>query len=313
MATPLVIGGKPIGRMRASILLFKETFRFFWADKEMLWVPIITLLLQLVIIGVAVVACIFTGFPPDEETTNVSSSQNAFGLVGLLIFYTACAFTVVSAQATITHIVYTRIHGGDASLGQGIGVAIKNAGKLLLWALITSTVGLILRLIAERSALLMKIVIAIIGAAWSVLTYFTVSAIIIDKKPVTDAIKHSGLVFRRTWGETIVTSISFGLAFFLFYAVLILGIVGVLAVSGTLLGSHGLFVVSLICGVVFIVALIGSIILSSVLDSVLRTLLYVYASENITPTNFNSELLEKMLVRKAIPVQVVQPVPQNTI
>lgn len=303
MATPLVIGGKQIGRMRASILLFKETFRFLWADKEMLWVPIITLLLQLVIIGIAVVVCILTGFPPDEESVGVSSSQDAFALVGILIFYTACAFTVVSAQATITHIVYTRIHGGNASLGQGIGVALKNASTLLLWALITSTVGLILRMIAERSALLMKIVVAIIGAAWSVLTYFTVSAIIIDKKPAIEAIKHSGSVFKRTWGETIVTSISFGLAFFLFYVLLILGIVGALGVSGALLGEQGLFIVSIVCGVVFVLAVIGSIILSSVLDSVLRTLLYVYASENITPTNFNSELLEKMLVRKSNPVQ----------
>lgn len=289
--------------MRASILLFKETFRFFWADKEMLWVPIITLLLQLVIFGVAVVVCVLTGFPPDEESTKVFDSQDAFMLLGALIFYTACAFTVVSAQATITHIVYTRIHGGDASLGQGIGVAIKNAGTLLLWALITSTVGLILRMIAERSALLMKIVVAIIGVAWSVLTYFTVSAIIIDKKPATEAIKHSGTVFRRTWGETIVTNISFGLAFFLFYVVLIFGIVGALAASGAFLGSQGLLYVSIICGVVFVLAVIGSIILSSVLDSVLRTLLYVYASENITPTNFNAELLEKMLARKSVPAQ----------
>jgi Family of unknown function (DUF6159) len=294
--------------MRASILLFKETFRFFWADKEMLWVPIITLLLQLVIIGVTVVVCVLTGFPPDEESMKVFDSKTALTLLGVLIFYTACAFTVISAQATITHIVYTRIHGGDATLGQGIGVAIKNAPALLLWALITSTVGLLLRLIAERSNLLMKIVVAIIGVAWSVLTYFTVSAMIIDKKPVIEAIKHSGSVFRRTWGETIVTSISFGFAFFLFYGVLILGIVGALAVSGALLGEGGLLIVSIMCGVVFIIAIVGSIILSSVLDSVLRTLLYVYASENITPTNFNSELLEKMLVRKANPVQAAPPV-----
>ena len=261
--------------------------------------PILGLFAQLFLIGLAFLI-IFApgGFNMSERMDAIHNSPVQY--VYIFVLYIISAFTLACSQATIAHIVYVRMHGGDATLGEGIGVAFKHAPTLFLWACITSTVGMVLRIIAERSALLMRIVVALIGAAWSVLTYFVVPAIIIDKKSATDAIHHSGEVFRRTWGETIVASISLSLAFLAFFIVLIVAIVGALVVSG------GDPIVSIICGIVFIVSIVGSIIMSSVLDSVLRTLLYIYASENITPTNFNSELLEKMLVRKAVPVQIVQ-------
>ena len=170
-----------------------------------------------------------------------------------------------------------------------------------MWACITSTVGILLRSIAERSQLLAKVVVAIVGTMWSVLTYFVVPAIVIDKKSAFGAISHSGNVFKRTWGETLIANISLGLVFVAFFFVIIFALIGVIFFAKVSPGAI------LIAGGVLIVAVILASLLSAVLESVLRTLLYVYASENIVPQNFNRELLESMLGRRP----VATPIPES--
>ncbi len=286
MSTPIIIEGKQVGKFRASFLLFKETFRFLLADKEMMWVPIITGIIQMFFIGTFVV--LFDLGTVFSETEVITGAQYGY----VLVLYIICAFTIAYAQATIAHIVYTRIHGGDATLGEGIKVAGAHASALFVWACITSTIGLLLRMVAERSQLLARIFIALLGAMWSVLTYFVVPAIIIDKKSPFAAIRHSGSVFKRTWGETLVTNISFGFVFLVAIFALVFVLIGFIFLAG---GSP----LSMFIGIgVFLVSIFGLVLLSSVLDSVLRTLLYVYASEQVIPQNFSKELLEGMLVRK---------------
>lgn len=297
---PIVLNGQRIGRFRASKLLFTETFRFFWADREMLWVPFIALIAQFFILGVAVVAvCIPAGmFAEGAENVPLTVPEYA----ALLVLYVVSAFVLAFSQAVITHVVYTRIHGGDATLGDGMKVATSHAAALFVWACITSTVGILLRAIAERSQLLVKILVAVMGAMWSVLTYFVVPAIVIDKKSAFGAISHSGSVFKRTWGETLIANISLGLVFAAFFFVIIFALIGfafVVKVS---------FIMVLVAGGVLILAIILASLLSAVLESVLRTLLYVYASEHIVPQNFNKELLESMLGRRPVSTPIPEPV-----
>lgn len=291
-STPIVVGGKRIGRIRASFLLLTETFRFFWSDKEMLLVPIIATVAQLFLIGLVFVTVIVPAGLFLETTETSAQAISPLEYLYLFIFYVIGAFTVASSQAVITHIVYTRVRGGNASLGDGLAMVPKHFFSLLVWACITSTVGLLLRSIAERSQLLVKVLVALLGAAWSVLTYFVVPAIVIDNKSVLGAISHSGGVFKRTWGETLVSNTSLSLAITLSFIGLIVVLGGVLFVTG------GSVEALIICGVIFIVAILVATIVGSILSSVLRTLLYVYANEQIIPANFNKELLENILVRK---------------
>lgn len=294
----LVIEGRRIGRMRASFLLFTETFKFLWSDKEMLWVPILSGLTQLFLIGVLTVTVLIPfGFL--GEGGNTQGVQHTQGIEYLFIFvlYVISAFTIAYSQAIVTHIVYTRIRGGNATLWSGIATAGKHWMTLFAWACITSTVGIILRVIAERSSILTKIIVLILGSAWSVLTYFVVPAITIDNKSAFSAIGHSGTVFKRTWGETLVTNISFGLLFVLAIIVLSVIVVGMVIVTGAVS-------ILFVCIPIILLAILICVVLSVVLNSVLRVLLYVYASEQIIPTNFNKELLESILSRKSVTSEI---------
>ena len=292
---PITLGGQRVGRLRASMLLCKESFRFLRADKEILWFPVLAFLLQCFLLGLFFFAFIAGYVAVAEGTTHQSA------VVYALVFgvYIVCAFTLALAQAGIAHIVSTRLHGGNATLGEGIGVAVSHAGSLLVWSIITSTVGIILRSIAERSRILGAIVAALFGVMWGVLTYFVVQAIVIDNKDAFAAIHQSGATFRKTWGETLMSNISLGLVFFVAHLLVLCAGIG-LTVAVVSTGSQPVVLIGIL--LLYVVWFIGATLVQSSLDSILRTLLYVYASEGMVPQNFNKELLDQMLVRSAIKV-----------
>ena len=305
MATPIFIEGKQVGRLKASWLLFKESWRFLSLDREMLWVSPITILLNLfllgIIFGAVVIAIMASG-------TSSPDSQLPSGVPYIILFvcYVAGAFSLALGQAAIVHSVYTRMHGGDATLGQSLRMAFSHAGSLLLWSCITSTVGVVLHAISERSKILGTIVALFLGAAWGILTYFVVPAMVIDKKSAFGSIPRSALVFKQTWGETLVSNFSLGAVFFLAHFLVLLSFVGLSVVT---LSARSIPLFILLCVFVVIWLVVASIV-HSTLNAVLRTLLYIYATENVVPTNFNPELLAAMLQKRAVsftPISFTSP------
>ncbi len=293
MATPVIIAGKRVGKLRASYLLFKESWRFLASDKEMLLIPLVATALNLFLCGIIVsVAAIVAR----ASGTPLFTGDTLTGIDYLFVFcfYVVGAFTLAISQAGIINTVYARIHGGDATLGQSLKVAFSHSGSLLIWSAITSTVGLILNAIAERSALIGKIITGLIGAGWNVVTFFVIPAMVIDQKSAFASIPHSLEVFKRTWGETLVTNISLGVFFFVAHLLVLLSFVGVI-IMGASTSSLALIILAIIGAILWLV--IASLV-QAALAGVLKTLLYVYATERFVPQNFNAELLEAMLAKR---------------
>ncbi len=285
-----------MGRWRASFLLFKESWRFLAADKEMLCIPLIATVLNVVLFGIltAIAALVSTGMGADPIFTGDTLSRIDYAF--LFAFYVAGAFTLAISQAGIIHTVYTRAHGGNATLGQSLATAFSHAGSLFVWSLITSTVGLVLRVVSERSELIGKIVAAVTGAAWSIATFFVVPAMVISKKSAFASIPHSLTVFKQTWGETLVSAVSLSLFFFVAHMLALLSFVG-LVIAGVSLKSLALILVAFILIVVWLV--VASLV-QAALQGVIKTLLYIYATEHTIPSNFNAELLQAMFVRRGV-------------
>ena len=304
MATPVIIGGKRIGKLRASYLLFKESWRFLASDKEMLFIPVIATLLNLFLFGILIA---IGAMVASAQGTPLFTGDQLTGLDYLFIFffYVIGAFTLSLSQAGIINTVYTRIHGGNATLGESLKVAFSHSGSLLVWSAITSTVGLVLNAIAERSALVGKIIAGLIGAGWNVVTFFVIPAMVIDRKSAFASIPHSLRVFKRTWGETLVSNISLGVFFFAAHMLVLLSFVG-LIIMGASTHSLALIILAIIAVIIWII--IASLV-QSALTGVLKTLLYVYATEQVVPLNFNAELLEAMLVKRGgVTEPIVTPV-----
>lgn len=317
VARTTTINGQRVGRFRASWLLFKETWRFLRLDPEIMAIPfiagVLNILLFAALLGTAVVVH-FTVLPLGTftEANGEMNFTADHPLVYAFIFlgYTIAAFTLAFSQGAIAHTVITRLRGGNASLGESLGMAFSRWRALLAWSLITATVGLILRMLAKRFKFLGRLVLSIIGVAWEVLTYFVAPAIIVENKGSIAAIKQSGRTLKQTFGETVMTNIGLGVAFFLIYALVGLTSVGLLYFSFT--SGSGTLVLAAFGAIFLLFLAVG--LLNAALQGVLKTLLYAYVMEHTIPPDFNSELLENVLVSDDAPSNnAPQPAVQSTV
>jgi len=145
-------------------------------------------------------------------------------------------------------------------------------------------VGIVLRAIQERFELLGRIVIGLIGAAWTIATYFIVPVLVVEKLGPFDAVKRSATLMKQTWGESLASHVGIGAATGLisFLGVLLIGTASVaLAVA---MSSLAVF----IAGVVAIVAfLVLAALVSSALTTIVLSALYLYAAQKKAPQAFD--------------------------
>jgi hypothetical protein len=106
-----------------------------------------------------------------------------------------------------------RLAGGRASINDGLEVAWQRKGKIFQWALLSATVGIVLRMIEERSAWLGRFVAGLIGIGWTLASYFVVPVLAAEDVGPVEALQRSGERFRETWGEQVAGGFSFGLIF----------------------------------------------------------------------------------------------------
>jgi hypothetical protein len=98
----------------------------------------------------------------------------------------------------------------ETSLGAGLDFANSRIGKIFGWAVLSATVGTLLKFL-QSSGKIGEIIASIIGITWSVMTFFVVPVLIFEEKGVIDTVKESGRMMREKWGESITANVSFGL------------------------------------------------------------------------------------------------------
>jgi hypothetical protein len=146
------------------------------------------------------------------------------------------------------------------------------------------TVGVILRLIEDRAGTLGQIAAGLVGGVWSLVTMFVVPVLIFEEKGVFDAIKGSLDLFKKTWGESAVGSLSIGLVF------VAIGIVGFLLVLASLMLNNILVIYAAVSLFIVLVAILA--ILASAMQGIFVVALYIYAKTGQVPASFNREVVE---------------------
>lgn len=286
----VMVGEQKLSRWRASWLLVKESWRFLRADSELLLVPVIATIMMVLLFGILMVTLLVTGMIDALQNDSALAVQGTIFIFGS---YLITAFVVALSRAMVVHTVAKRAANADATLGQSFKVALRHASTLFLWAVISATVGILLRTITERFDRLGRFITAFLGAAWGVLTYFVVPAIVLDNKPALKAVTYSGEVFKKTWGESLITNISLGLVFFVLHLVAAILFLGTFMISAKV----AMPVIFILAGVLYVIFLFGAIAVQQVLESIVVTLLYVYATTDAPPANFNPELLAAIVAR----------------
>jgi hypothetical protein len=260
-----------MSRIGRSIRLVKESYRVLMQDKELLLLPVISGLLVLVVTASFVIPMFLLGGDVEEENGVL---WTVVGLAFYIVTYTIGIFF----QAAVVAGANERLSGGDPTLGSALGAAARHLGSIVAWGVVAGTVGMILRSIQERSELLGRIVAGLVGAAWSLATFFVVPVLVLEGVGMSGAFKRSWALFKDTWGEQIGGRIGLGLASLL----LVLPVLGVCA----LLWWAGLQGVAVVLGVLSF-ALLG--VFFAALQAVFVTVLYRYATTGETVAGFADE------------------------
>lgn len=264
-----------MSKIARSWRLMKQSYRVLMQDKELLLLPVLSGLCILLIIGSFVVPVVTRDdFDPDAVS-------NTTWALTMLAFYVVTYTIAIFFQAAIIAGASERMRGGDPTLGSALRAAGSRFGTIVLWGIVAGTVGMILRAIQERSEWIGRIVIALVGAAWSLATFFVIPVIVMERESVGGSFKRSIEMIRKTWGESVAGNIGLGLAGFLF-------LLPFLAIAALCFGQN-------LPGVAVAVVVLGVIVqavLFSALQAVYVAALYRYASTGQEISGFNIAELE---------------------
>ena len=252
------------------------------ADKELMLLPIMSAVCTLLVTASFIMPIITI---QDVRTDLEGSMNNASPALyaGLFLFYLANYFVVIFFNTALIGAATMRLRGGDPTLRDGLAFAWANAGRIMQWAIVSATVGMVLRAIEERVGWLGKVVVGMFGAAWSLATYFVIPVMVYEDVGPMEAVRESASLFTRTWGERVVGSISFGLLFFL------MAIPAFIAVAiAASLGTATLIVIAIL-STIYVLTLV---VINAALNGIFVAALYQYAQSGATSGPFTPQLLK---------------------
>lgn len=252
--------------------LAKASWQVVREDRELLWLPVISFFCSLIVMAVFALGALGIGLP-ENESSQVSPALYVLGFV----MYVALAFVSIYFNAAVIGTAMKWLQGENASIRDGLALARQHIWKIFVWALITATVGMILRSLQERAGILGRIVLGIVGIAWTVLTFFVVPVLLFEPVGVGESIKRSGSIFRQRWGETFIGNGTIGLVIFLVS-------IPILIVGGLITAAVPAL------GIVLLVVAIGVLMaVGSATTGVFNAALYRYATTGETSGAFTQE------------------------
>ena len=270
-----------MGRMGNTWRLTKNSWSLLKQDRELLWLPVLSMLTLVGIVAAAAVVGFVTGsFDTGDGGEGLSGSAAVLGLV----FAFVATATVIFFEGALVAGAHERMTGGDPTVRSALGRAAARLPSLLGWALITMTVGLVLRFLRERLGFVGQLLTFLAEAAWGVATYLVVPAIIIDDFRSFAGVKQSMSLVRRTWGENLIAQAGFGLLGF----VLCLPIILVAALIAVLVPGIGTFV-GIAIGVIGVLTI--SVVVGA-LSLYFKTALYEYATDGVAHGGFDIDQME---------------------
>jgi hypothetical protein len=256
-------------RFRRSWALAKASYAVLKADRELLIFPAISFVALCAVLFSFVIPLVTIRGLVDLDSGEITPG----GMVLTFLFYVVSYTVAFYFNTALVGAAMIRLNGGDPTIRDGLRVASARLPQIVGYALIAATVGMILRAIAERAGFLGRIIIGVIGMAWSLLTFLVVPVLAAENIGPIAAIKRSGSLLRGTWGEQLIGAGGIGLVMgLLLFVVIVIGMAATVALASV---SGYLAVVAIVTTILVggAIALVGS-----ALSGIYTAALYQYAT-----------------------------------
>lgn len=265
-----------LSKFSRSWALIKQSFAVLAGDKRLLLFPVLSAVAAVVVSVSFAIPLWTSGAAQAMQQGQGTTMQYAV----LFLFYVANYFVVVYFNCALVACANICLSGGHATLTDGLRAANQRLGRILLWAAVAATVGLILRVLEDRAQKLGKIVVWLLGTTWTLITYFIIPVLVFEDLDVIDSVKRSAQLFKQTWGEEFAGSFSFGLIWL------------VALLPGVALGVVGWSVHPLLGAALFVLYFLVLAAVAAALRSIFTVALYRYASQGQIPNGFSPELVQ---------------------
>lgn len=263
-----------------SWMLVKASASVLRADKELMWLPVLSGLATLVVLATFAIP-VFA----------LRVFENGFGVGGVLLafaFYFCQYGVIIFFNSALVAAAMIRLEGGDPTLGDGLRAARERLPAILGYAAIAATVGVLLQALKNKdNNFLVRLIGSGLGAAWTLAAFLVVPVLVAQNVGPIEALKRSVELLKRTWGENAIGQVGIGAAFGLVTAAVVL--VGIAVTFLAAQASAALAVGVALCFVLGVV-LLG--IYQAALSGIYSAALYRYAQDGHAPAGFEARALE---------------------
>jgi hypothetical protein len=273
-------------RLARSWELTKASFGVLSADKELLVFPLLSGLASILVLATFAVPVVLTNLGT-QLAAGDEASRVLGGIVSFL-FYVTQYFVILFCNTALVGAALIRLRGGDPTVGDGFRIAFSRLGTILGYAVVSATVGMILRAVSQKGGAIGRIASSLFGLAWGLATYLVIPVLVVEDVGPIEAVKRSASYLKRTWGEQLAGNMGMGAVFGLAtFAVVLLGIAGLVAAAA--LGSG---VVAGIVVVAMVLAFLAIALVSSALGGIYAAAVYRYAVEGEAGSFFPEALVK---------------------
>ncbi|HEY1190401.1 MAG TPA: DUF6159 family protein, partial [Gemmata sp.] len=207
-------------------------------------------------------------------------------------FYFCTYFVVIFCNSALVSCALLRFHGETPSLGDGFRMAFARLPQIFAWALVSATVGLLLKAIENAHEKVGEIIAWLLGSAWSIMTFFVVPVLVVEKVGPMAAVGRSMALLRKTWGEALAGNMGLNFILFLLFIPVLL-----LLVAGAVLLTQGMAVPGIALLVAAGITFLLHMAISSALNTIFLAALYQFAAEGAVPEGFDRHAMESAFAR----------------
>jgi hypothetical protein len=279
-----------MGRIANSWSLFKQSLHVVNQDKELLWLPVLSGIASLLILGSFLFPAYYTGLFAKVNAGDQNAKTTMYALFFAL--YLVLSFITIYFQAALVSAANERLAGGDPTVGSALGGANARLAKILVWSLFAATVSLLIQLLEQGlrrggNRLAASIVGSLLGTAWTLLTYFVIPVILFEDKGPFASLSRSGSLFKQRWGESLAGE--WGIGWVIGLGIFLSIVTGAFTVF--LVGGLSPYVALVVIGVVVLWILFLTI-LGQALNGIYKTALYRYAKSGEVSTYFHADAIQ---------------------
>jgi hypothetical protein len=257
-------------------------------DPALLVFPLLSSIALLILLGsfALPVLALAHGIQTSMDGSTAHTSRLLF-YIALYAFYVVSYAVMMFFNSALIGVALKRLDGESATIGEGLQMAIANLPAIVGYALIAATVGTILRAIEERVGLIGRIVVAIVGAGWTLATAMTLPVLVQEGLGPIEAISRSLDLLKRNWGENLIGNggISLGIAVITIPVIVLITLLMLAAASTHALGSI------VVAGMIFLLTVIMVGLVSTTLHTIYTAALYRYATGAKDNAGIDGDLL----------------------